>query len=118
MIVAKDTEWNGMANTSTDRSADHPAQGRPPGHRRGVVHQQLRGRLAVGETVIWWHPPVPLVGVSIWINRGCRQNDSLADSYRRPATGDRANPLPLEPEPSNGADLNSITRATKEMSGR
>ena len=26
-------------------------------------------------------PPLPLVGVSIWINRGCHENDSLADGY-------------------------------------
>ena len=40
-------------------------------------------RVAVGETVILLHPPLPLVGVVIWINRGCHQNDSLADGYRR-----------------------------------
>ena len=38
--------------------------------------------LAVGETVILLHPPLPLVGVSIGKNRGCQQNDSLADGYR------------------------------------
>ena len=36
--------------------------------------------VAVGETVICAaHPPLPLVGVSIWMGRGCQQNDSLAD---------------------------------------
>ena len=35
--------------------------------------------LAVGETVILLHPPLPLVGVSIGMERGCHQNDSLAD---------------------------------------
>ena len=34
---------------------------------------------AVGETVILLHPPLPLVGISTGINRGCQQNDSLAD---------------------------------------
>ena len=28
--------------------------------------------LAVGETVILLHPPLPLVGVSIWMERGCQ----------------------------------------------
>ena len=31
-------------------------------------------RVAVGETVIDGTPPVPLLGVSIGINRGCHQN--------------------------------------------
>ena len=35
--------------------------------------------IAVGETVILLHPPLPLVGVSIVVERGCQQNDSLAD---------------------------------------
>ena len=38
-----------------------------------------RARLAVGETVILLHPPLPLVVVSIGMERGCQQNDSLAD---------------------------------------
>ena len=36
-------------------------------------------RLAVGETVILLHPPLPQTGVSIGIERGCQQNDSLAN---------------------------------------
>ena len=36
-------------------------------------------RVAVGETVILLHPLLPLVGFSIWMERGCQQNDSLAD---------------------------------------
>ena len=35
--------------------------------------------LAIGETVILLHPPVPSVGVSIRMERGCQQNDSLSD---------------------------------------
>ena len=31
-------------------------------------------RLAVGETVILLHLPLPLVGVSIWMQRECQQN--------------------------------------------
>ena len=40
-------------------------------------------RLAVGETAILLQPPLPLVGGSIWMERGCHQNDSLADGYSR-----------------------------------
>ena len=36
-------------------------------------------RLAVGETVFLLHHPPPSVGVSIAIERGRQQNDSLAD---------------------------------------
>ena len=36
-------------------------------------------RLAVGETVILLHPPLPLVGASVGKERGCQQNGSLAD---------------------------------------
>ena len=35
--------------------------------------------LAVDETVILPHPPLPSVGVSTGMERGCRQIDSLAD---------------------------------------
>ena len=35
--------------------------------------------LAVGETVILLHPPLPFVGVSIVIEKECQQNDSLAN---------------------------------------
>ena len=35
--------------------------------------------LAVGETVILLHPPLPLVGVSIAMERERQQNDSLAN---------------------------------------
>ena len=35
--------------------------------------------LAVGETVILLHPPLPLVGVSIAMERDRQQNDSLAN---------------------------------------
>ena len=48
---------------------------------RGEGSQLRRGGLAVGETVILLHPPLPLVGVSIGMKMGCRQDDSLADGY-------------------------------------
>ena len=41
--------------------------------------------LAVGETVILLHPPLPLVGVSIWTERGRQQRDSLADGLGEPS---------------------------------
>ena len=50
----------------------------------------LYGRhLAVGETRILLHPPLPLLGVSIGIERRRQQNDSLAAGYERPAERDR-----------------------------
>ena len=50
-----------------------------------AISEPYAGRLAaVGETVILLHPPLPSVGVSIRINRGCHQNASLADGYWRP----------------------------------
>ena len=39
----------------------------------------LPAELAVDETVILLHPPLSLVGVLIVMERGCQQNDSLAD---------------------------------------
>ena len=51
-----------------------------------TVHNQLRWCLtptqptvAVGETVILLHPPLPLLGFSTGMERGCQQTDSLAD---------------------------------------
>ena len=64
--------------TASPRSADS--------HRPAA--QATPTRLAVGEIVILLHPPLPLVGVSIWTERGCQQNDSLADGYTRPHTPD------------------------------
>ena len=38
--------------------------------------------LAIGEAfILCCTPPLPLVGVSIWMKRGCQQNNSLADGY-------------------------------------
>ena len=39
------------------------------------------GHLAVGETVILLHPLLPLVVVSIGMEKECLQNDSLANGY-------------------------------------
>ena len=42
----------------------------------GVGHDAVA--VAVGETVILLHPPLPSVGVSIGMEMGCQYNDSLA----------------------------------------
>ena len=42
--------------------------------RRSALHLS---RLAIDETVILLHSPLPLVGISIGMERGCQQNDSL-----------------------------------------
>ena len=42
-----------------------------------------RRRLAVGETVILLHRPLPSAGVSIAMERERQQNDSLANGYHR-----------------------------------
>ena len=52
-------------------------------HGRQVQWPRRRRRLAVRETVILLHPPLPSVGASIWIERGCQQNKSVADCCSR-----------------------------------
>ena len=48
-----------------------------------------RPRLAVGQTVILLHPPLPLTFVSIGMERGVQQNSRLAGGYPRPGPGAR-----------------------------
>ena len=56
------------------------AEGHGEDTRQKHTGSGRRGReVAVGETVTLLHPPLPLVGVSMWIERGHQQNDSLAD---------------------------------------
>ena len=43
----------------------------------------MRPRLAVGETVILLHPPLPLLGVSTGIQMGRQQSDSFVDGWPR-----------------------------------
>ena len=52
---------------------------RVDGRIAGVDTRGAAVDLAIGKTVILLHPPLPSVGVSIEINRGCHQDDSLAD---------------------------------------
>ena len=57
------------------------------GHEANEIHPAIFGRklvdaalqtdLAIDETVIPLHPPLPLAGVSIVMERGCQQNDCL-----------------------------------------
>ena len=51
--------------------------------------------LAVGETVILLPPPLPLVGVSMVMERGCQQNDSLADGEPDQCRAERINRRPI-----------------------
>ena len=61
------------------------SQLRRPGPQEGfgenpiVASHMGRASVAVGKTAILLHPPLPLVGVSIGMERRCQQNDSLAD---------------------------------------
>ena len=63
----------GGSNNCGTNYAGYLAGGRYPMASDGVA------RMAVCETVILLHPPLPLVGISIGIKRGCHQNDSLAN---------------------------------------
>ena len=50
-----------------------------------MVHELNRDAVvaaAVDETAVLLHPPLPLLGVSIWIERECQYNDSLAGGYQ------------------------------------
>ena len=44
-----------------------------------LVIYVVEALIAVGETVFLLHPLLPLVGVSIWMERERQQNDSLAN---------------------------------------
>ena len=52
--------------------------------------------IAPDETVILLHPPLPLVGVSIGMERGCQQNDSLVRGYCESAAHGIIHGIPLE----------------------
>ena len=45
------------------------------------------GRVAVDETITLLHPPLPLAGVSIVMERGCQSNDSLVNGWHRAGRG-------------------------------
>ena len=55
------------------RGVGAQANGRAEGRHirgNGSWSTHLVQRLAVGETIILLHPPLPLVGVSIWMEMG------------------------------------------------
>ena len=72
---------------STGRLLSPPSKQQSPTGSRSGRCRPSRGpwHLAIGETVILLHPPLPLVGVSIATMRECQQNDrTLADGYWAP----------------------------------
>ena len=52
-----------------------------PAVSAGRTHSALQGAagVAVDDTVVLLHPPLPLAGVSTVMERGCQQNDSLVN---------------------------------------
>ena len=80
---------------------------RAPGRSRWprTSSRATAARLAVGETVILLHPLLPLVGVSIGIESGCQQNDSLADGQAR------STPCFPAPPPARPASTNASSSA-------
>ena len=47
---------------------------------QAILVARMPASLAVGETALLLHPPLPLVGVSTGMERGCQHNDrTLAD---------------------------------------
>ena len=67
---------HGIANRQTRRSDRRNRRLYAPPHTRTHTrthaHTHTHTQLAVGETVILLHAPLPLVGVSIWMERGCQ----------------------------------------------
>ena len=62
-----------------------------PQRRRWALSQARQVGVAVGEgSVILMAPPVPLLGVSAGMYRGCRQHESLASDGYRQVDGERA----------------------------
>ena len=60
----------------------HPSAGRIEVlHDVGRLDVEDLNHLAVDETVILLHPPLPLVGVSVVMERERQQNDSLVNGY-------------------------------------
>ena len=75
-----DATENGYSTRSKD-GHEHTTAGSRAGSRKTPPQPRSAPGLAIGETVILLHPPLPLVGVSIAMERERQQNDSLADGY-------------------------------------
>ena len=73
-------QWLVWPDPPGDRRQPRPVSRHGHGSRGRVpyppVRQGIRADLAVDE-IILLHPPLPLVGVSIVMERECQQNDSL-----------------------------------------
>ena len=67
-----------MDGRDADGVREQHGEGLPGAVAEGL---SVDGHLAVGETVILLHLPLPVAGVSIVMERGRQQNDSLADGY-------------------------------------
>ena len=77
-----------VSATARPHRAAVPGRVHVPVHRlvpvRRLARQRLhvdrpREPLAISETVILLHPPLPIVGVSIGMERERQQNDSLVN---------------------------------------
>ena len=89
-----------------------------PGNVRGrpMCFDEMPDRchLAVGETVILM--PLPFVGVSIAMERGCQYNDSLADGYCHRLIGAHLIPQPVQKHPAEGvACMTSLSTAGRQL---
>ena len=80
--------WAAATGSSDARRA--PCRGRrsvrssrrPSYPERRSRRPSSRQPVAIGETVILLQPPLPLVGVSMGMERWCQQNDSLAEGQQ------------------------------------
>ena len=77
------TSWEDVARTVEEELGAHPdklfaAFARAP-IASGSLAQVHEAVLAVGEIVILLASLLPLVGISVGAERGCQQNDSLAN---------------------------------------
>ena len=71
----------------------HHEHGRASEREQSDRNSSVAQGLAVDETVILLHPPLPVAGVSIVMERERQQNDSLVDGYPGPpAERDRPEP--------------------------
>ena len=80
-----DNNNNNNDNNDKDKDKDNNNDNRlfTPQRRSSAEVRHGLARLAIGEVVVLLHLPLPLAGVSIGMERGCQQNDSLADGYPR-----------------------------------
>ena len=51
------------------------ARGREAAAQQRAWEAERAAGTAVGEAVVLLHPPLPSVGVSVWMERGCQRSD-------------------------------------------